>query len=93
VDLYHLRVCAAPNGRACWDRCEGDKGFKEVHINKVARALREFTAEHVIGTQVYNCNTLKFGNFRMLIGRTINQRFYHNLKFCLIFIFFAGNLA
>jgi hypothetical protein len=28
-----------------------------------------------------HCNTLKFENFRMLIGKTINQRFSHNLKF------------
>jgi hypothetical protein len=27
------------------------------------------------------CNTLKFGSLKMLIGRTINQRFSHNLKF------------
>jgi hypothetical protein len=31
-----------------------DKGFKEVHVNKVAKALQEFTGEHVTGTQVYN---------------------------------------
>jgi hypothetical protein len=31
-----------------------DKGFKEVHMNKVASFLREFTGEHVTGTQVYN---------------------------------------
>jgi fumarate hydratase class II len=30
------------------------KGFKEVHVNKVAEALQEFTGEHVTGTQVYN---------------------------------------
>jgi hypothetical protein len=27
-----------------------DKGFKEVHVNIVAKALQEFTGEHVIGT-------------------------------------------
>jgi methionine salvage enolase-phosphatase E1 len=31
-----------------------DKGFKEVHINKVVADLREFTGEDVTGTQVYN---------------------------------------
>jgi hypothetical protein len=31
-----------------------DKGFKEMHINKVASALREYTSEDVTGTQVYN---------------------------------------
>lgn len=31
-----------------------DKGFKEVHLNKVARDLKEFTGNDVTGTQVYN---------------------------------------
>lgn len=31
-----------------------DKGFKEVHLNQVAKALQEFTGEDVSGTQVYN---------------------------------------
>ncbi|KAK3141338.1 hypothetical protein QOZ80_4BG0332590 [Eleusine coracana subsp. coracana] len=31
-----------------------DKGFKEVHLNAVARDLREFTGIDVTGTQVYN---------------------------------------
>jgi hypothetical protein len=31
-----------------------DKRFKEVHVNKVDKALQEFTSEHVTGTQVYN---------------------------------------
>jgi hypothetical protein len=31
-----------------------DKGFKEVHVNKVAKALQEFTSEHLTGTQVDN---------------------------------------
>jgi hypothetical protein len=31
-----------------------DKGFKEVHINKVVSALREYTSEDVTRTQVYN---------------------------------------
>jgi hypothetical protein len=31
-----------------------DKGFNEVHVNKVTKALQEFTGEHVTGTQVYN---------------------------------------
>jgi hypothetical protein len=31
-----------------------DKGFKEVHINKVVSALREYTGEDVTRTQVYN---------------------------------------
>ncbi|CAN6293340.1 unnamed protein product [Urochloa humidicola] len=31
-----------------------DKGFREVHLNKVAKALQEFTREHVTATQLYN---------------------------------------
>lgn len=31
-----------------------DKGFKEVHVNQVAKALQEFTGQEVIGSQVYN---------------------------------------
>ncbi|KAK3126562.1 hypothetical protein QOZ80_7AG0558510 [Eleusine coracana subsp. coracana] len=31
-----------------------DKGFKEVHVNQVAKALREFSREEVTVTQVYN---------------------------------------
>jgi hypothetical protein len=31
-----------------------DKGFKEVHLNQVAKLLSEFTGMEVIGTQVYN---------------------------------------
>jgi hypothetical protein len=31
-----------------------DKGFKEVHLNQVAKYLQEFTGNEVTGTQVYN---------------------------------------
>ncbi|KAL6842420.1 hypothetical protein ACP4OV_027847 [Aristida adscensionis] len=31
-----------------------DKGFKEVHLNQVARSLQEHTGNEVTGTQVYN---------------------------------------
>ncbi|KAL6601266.1 hypothetical protein ACP70R_044486 [Stipagrostis hirtigluma subsp. patula] len=31
-----------------------DKGFKEVHVNQVARAVSEFCGQEVTGTQVYN---------------------------------------
>ncbi|CAN6238387.1 unnamed protein product [Urochloa humidicola] len=31
-----------------------DKGFKEVHLNQVAKLLNEFTCNEVTGTQVYN---------------------------------------
>jgi hypothetical protein len=31
-----------------------DKGFKEVHLNQVAKYLQEFTGTEVTGTQVYN---------------------------------------
>ncbi|XP_034604831.2 uncharacterized protein [Setaria viridis] len=31
-----------------------DKGFKEVHLNQVAKALHEFSGNEVTGTQVYN---------------------------------------
>ena len=31
-----------------------DKGFKEVHVNFVAKALTEFSGQEVTGTQVYN---------------------------------------
>ncbi|KAJ1279047.1 hypothetical protein BS78_04G125300 [Paspalum vaginatum] len=31
-----------------------DKGFKEVHLNQVAKALQEFSGQDVTGTQVYN---------------------------------------
>lgn len=31
-----------------------DKGFKEVHLNQVARSLSEFTGQEVSGNQVYN---------------------------------------
>ncbi|KAK3147212.1 hypothetical protein QOZ80_3BG0279520 [Eleusine coracana subsp. coracana] len=31
-----------------------DKGFKEVHLNQVAKDLHEFTGNDVTGTQVYN---------------------------------------
>lgn len=31
-----------------------DKGFKEVHVNSVAKALTEFSGQEVTGTQVYN---------------------------------------
>lgn len=31
-----------------------DKGFKEVHLNQVAKFLQEFSGNDVSGTQVYN---------------------------------------
>lgn len=31
-----------------------DKGFKEVHLNQVAKDLKEFNGHDVTGTQVYN---------------------------------------
>jgi hypothetical protein len=31
-----------------------DKGFKEVHLNQVTKALHEFIGNEVTGTQVYN---------------------------------------
>jgi hypothetical protein len=31
-----------------------DKGFKEVHLNQVAKALQEFSGNEFTGTQVYN---------------------------------------
>jgi hypothetical protein len=31
-----------------------DKGFKEVHLNQVAKYLQEFTGMEVSGQQVYN---------------------------------------
>jgi methionine salvage enolase-phosphatase E1 len=31
-----------------------DKGFKEVHVNSVARQVSEFSDQEVTGTQVYN---------------------------------------
>ncbi|TVU19790.1 hypothetical protein EJB05_35961, partial [Eragrostis curvula] len=31
-----------------------DKGFKEVHVNQVAKLLKEFSGENVTATQVYN---------------------------------------
>jgi hypothetical protein len=31
-----------------------DKGFKEVHVNMVARQVSEFSGQEVTGTQVYN---------------------------------------
>lgn len=31
-----------------------DKGFKEVHLNQVAKSLHEFSGIEVTGTQVYN---------------------------------------
>jgi methionine salvage enolase-phosphatase E1 len=31
-----------------------DKGFKEVHLNQVAKALQEFSGSDVTGTQIYN---------------------------------------
>jgi hypothetical protein len=31
-----------------------DKGFKEVHLNQVAKYLSEFTGVEATGTQVYN---------------------------------------
>ena len=31
-----------------------DKGFKEVHVNQVAKSLRDFYGEEVTSTQVYN---------------------------------------
>ncbi|KAK3144372.1 hypothetical protein QOZ80_4AG0312190 [Eleusine coracana subsp. coracana] len=31
-----------------------DKGFKEVHLNQVAKSLQEFTSNEVTSTQVYN---------------------------------------
>jgi hypothetical protein len=39
------------------------------------------------------CNTLKFSNFKMLLGRIIKQQFSHNLKNCPTFIFFTENLV
>ena len=44
----------------CWDfrhvqwGVRTDKGFKEVHLNKVAKALQEFCGHEVSDTQVYN---------------------------------------
>jgi len=31
-----------------------DKGFKEVHLNQVAKALQEYSGNEITGTQVYN---------------------------------------
>ena len=31
-----------------------DKGFKEVHLNQVAKAMQEFSGNEITGTQVYN---------------------------------------
>lgn len=31
-----------------------DKGFKEVHVNQVARSLSEFCGQQVSGNQMYN---------------------------------------
>jgi hypothetical protein len=33
------------------------------------------------GEMKSRCNTLKFLDFRMLLGRIFKQQFYHNLKF------------
>ncbi|KAG2588501.1 hypothetical protein PVAP13_5NG347381, partial [Panicum virgatum] len=35
-------------------RVNTDKGFKDVHLNKVARDLSEFTGQEVSGSQMYN---------------------------------------
>jgi hypothetical protein len=35
-------------------RVGNDKGFKEVHLNQVAKALQKFYGNDVTGTQVYN---------------------------------------
>jgi hypothetical protein len=31
-----------------------DKGFKEVHLNQVAKAVHEFSGNEITSTQVYN---------------------------------------
>jgi hypothetical protein len=51
-----------------------DKGFKEVHLNQVAKYLSEFTGVEVTGTQVYNHlrkwrqRWVKVSKLRMLSG-------------------------
>jgi hypothetical protein len=42
---------------------------------------------------VTHCNTLKFLDFTMLIGRTIKTMISHNFKILPTFIFFTGNLV
>jgi hypothetical protein len=42
---------------------------------------------------VGGCNTLKFPDFRMLIGRIIKTTISHNFKIFRTFIFFTGNLV
>jgi hypothetical protein len=41
----------------------------------------------------YICNTLKFMDFRMLLGKIIKQGFSYNFKIIPTFIFFTGNLV
>ena len=31
-----------------------NKGFKEVHLNQVAKAMQEYSGNEITGTQVYN---------------------------------------
>jgi hypothetical protein len=45
-----------------------------------------------VGTHA-RCNTLKFSNFRMLLGRIIKQQFSHSFKIWPMFILFTGNLV
>jgi hypothetical protein len=47
-----------------------DKGFKEVHVNKVASFLREFIGEDVTGSQVYN----RLGKWRQRWARVCNLK-------------------
>jgi hypothetical protein len=57
-----------------------------------AAATEEAAATEAQEEAPAECNTLKFSNFRMLIGKIIKQRFLLILKFCPRFIFFTGNL-
>jgi len=56
-----------------------DKGFKEVHLNQVARALQEFSGNEVTGTQIYNHlrkwrqKWIKISKLRELSGALWNE--------------------
>jgi hypothetical protein len=57
-----------------WWKLEFEEGMWQEIVRKKYRIFKGIS-----GLQ-RKCNTLKFSNFRMLLGRIIKQQFSHNFK-------------
>jgi hypothetical protein len=86
-----------------------DKGFKEVHLNQVAKALHEFSGNEVTGTQVYNHlrkwrqRWMKVSKLRELSGAnwdedacmiSLEEEHYNgHIKVCSLFSFYCCSIS